>query len=228
MCRNSPTCVLLGNDPDAWSKTSSLPPPVWFNEQALLFRDSARSAAEGDMPTAIQVSRTIRSDEMRAWFDEHGQVSGRRRTGGLGLLPAPSMPIELDPVRSPAKIEKQVFERDSYRCRYCGTYVIAKEALIAFEKAVGASEFRTKGTNAEQHGVVHAFKAVADHVVPYKRGGRTDLDNLVTSCPGCNYGKEAFTVEQLGISDPRDSSPKQDRWDGLNSLVPGLLLRRIR
>jgi hypothetical protein len=95
--------------------------------------------------------------------------------------------------------------------------------LRAFEKVVGISEFRTQGTNAQQHGVIHAFKIVADHVVPHRRGGRTDLDNLVTSCPGCNYGKEAFTIEQLGISDPRDRRPVFSDWDGLTSLLPGLL-----
>lgn len=160
---------------------------------------------------------------MRAWFDEHGQVSGRRRSARLDI-PLPSvLSIELDPVRSPAKIERQIFERDSYCCRYCGLSLVAKNVLRAFERAVGISEFRTQGTNAQQHGVIHAFKIVADHVTPHRRGGRTDLDNLVTSCPGCNYGKEAFTIEQLGITDPRDRRPESNDWDGLTSLLPGLL-----
>ena len=81
-------------------------------------------------------------------------------------------------------------------------------------------------TNAAQHGVIHAFKIVADHVVPHNCGGRTDLDNLVTSCPGCNYGKEAFTLEQLGLEDPLARPPVCSGWDGLTSLIPGLLRYR--
>ena len=46
-------------------------------------------------------------------------------------------------------------------------------------------------------------KAVADHVFPWSLGGATSLDNLVTSCGGCNYDKEHWTLEQLGIEDPR-------------------------
>jgi hypothetical protein len=118
-----------------------------------------------------------------------------------------------------------VFERDFYSCRYCGLKLVDKAVLVAFERAVGISVFCIRGTNAQQHGVVHAFKIVADHVVPHRRGGRTDLDNLVTACPGCNYGKEAFTLEQLGISDPRDRPPERNGWDGLRSLLPGLLLQ---
>jgi len=115
-----------------------------------------------------------------------------------------------------------VFERDHYHCRYCGVPIVAKEPLRAFERAVGISVFRVLGTNAQQHGVIHAFKVVADHVVPHKLGGRTLPENLVTSCPGCNYGKENFTLEQLGLDNPWDRPPTTSGWDGLTPLVAGL------
>ena len=222
MCRKSKSCVLLGDDPSAWSKTVSLSPPAWFDDQASVFEEAVRKAATGDRAGAIQVLRTIRSDEMREWFDEHGQVSGRRRVWRLNVSDSATDSIALDPVRSPQKVERGVFERDSYRCRYCGVRIVAKEVLRAFERVVGTSEFRCVGTNAQQHGVIHAFKVVADHVVPHKRGGRTNLENLVTSCPGCNYGKENFTLAQLGLADPRDRLPLSSDWDGLTSLMTGL------
>ena len=110
--------------------------------------------------------------------------------------------------------------------------MVTKEVLEAFKRAVDAPRDRdfatshfytsTKGKNAQQHGVVHAFKIVADHVVPYGCGGRTDLANLVTSCPGCNYGKDRFTIHQLGIDDPRVRPPEYSDWDGLTSLTEGL------
>jgi 5-methylcytosine-specific restriction endonuclease McrA len=120
------------------------------------------------------------------------------------------------------KCERVVFERDGYTCRYCGLPVVAKEVLIAFEHVVGVAAFSTRGTNAEQHGVIHAFKLVADHVVPHKLGGKTDIDNLVTACPACNYGKECYTLDQLGLEDPRDRDPKLGDWDGLTAFIPGL------
>lgn len=159
---------------------------------------------------------------MRAWFDEHGQMSGTHRNRRLGIsLPAVSSE-DFDSISSPARFERQVFKRDSYTCRYCGLRVIAKEVLVAFEKAVGTAEFRTVGSNLQQHGIVHGFKLVADHVLPFKRGGRTAMENLITACPGCNYGKYHFTLKQLGLDDPFKRDPASNGWDGLTSLVSGL------
>ncbi len=222
MCHKSKQCLLLGPDPATWSRAAPLLPPDWFTGQALLFRDAAQRAADGDRAGAIEILRTMRSDEMRYWFDEHGQVSGRRRAWGLRVAVPSRAGVELDPRRSPRFYEREVFERDHYQCRYCGMPIVAKEALRAFERAVGISVFRVLGTNAQQHGVIHAFKVVADHVVPHKLGGRTLPENLVTSCPGCNYGKENFTLEQLGLDDPRDRLPIPSTWDGLTSLVERL------
>jgi 5-methylcytosine-specific restriction endonuclease McrA len=222
MCRKSKSCILLGDEPSAWDKSIPLPPPAWFDEQAFLFRDAAEKAANGERDEAVQILRRIRSDEMRVWFDEHGQMSGLHRIRRLGVSAPKVSPDTFDVLRSPARYEKLVFERDFYKCRYCGLRLIAKGVLTAFEKAVGISEFCTQGTNADQHGVIHAFKIVADHVVPYGSGGQTNPDNLVSSCPACNYGKYNYTLEQLGIDDPRDRPPVHCDWDGLTSLIDGL------
>jgi hypothetical protein len=37
-------------------------------------------------------------------------------------------------------------------------------------------------------------KLVVDHVVPVAEGGRSNKDNLVTSCPACNAGKAAKLI----------------------------------
>jgi hypothetical protein len=136
-----------------------------------VFRDAVHAAAEGATADALQILSTIRSDEMRHWFEEHREPSGRHRTIGLGVSREPVC-CEVDSLRSPAKYEKAVFERDHYTCRYCGLPVVAKEVLARFEKVVGIAAFRTIGTNAQQHGVIHAFKLVADYVIPHKLGGK--------------------------------------------------------
>jgi hypothetical protein len=45
---------------------------------------------------------------------------------------------------------------------------------------------------------------------------------LVSACPGCNYGKDAHTVEQMGLDNPFNHLPTGSGWDGLTSLVVGL------
>jgi len=221
MCRGKRFCVELGSDPLRWSRTVPLPLPDWFDAQLDTFVEAARYVASGDRASGVSVLQSIRSNDLRCWLCEHGQMSGIHRRRTLGV-PAPPYSGDTDKNNLRA-IEDRVFTRDGYRCRYCGTRVVAKSALAALERAVGKPEFCcSTNINAEDHGIVLVFKAVADHVAPLKLGGRTDLDNLVTGCQPCNYGKYNFTLDQLGLDDPRERPPVTDDWDGLTSLVPGL------
>jgi len=129
---------------------------------------------------------------------------------------------KLDPIRSPDRFSKDVFARDSYTCRYCGIGVIPKDVLDAYGMVVGKDNFCPTGTNQKRHGIVLAFRANADHVIPWKIGGRTNPENLVTSCWSCNYGKAGYTLGELGLTDPRNNTIKLNKWDGLTSLKKGL------
>jgi hypothetical protein len=62
------------------------------------------------------------------------------------------------------KLRFQVFERDTYRCRYCGRHLDALDC------------------EAGEHLVI-------EHVVAIAKGGTSDLPNLVTACNTCNAGK---------------------------------------
>lgn len=222
MCRKAKTCTELGTDVSTWDNRSPLRPPSWFNDQLLIFVAAVELAADGNRGAAVGMIETMRSDEMRYWFDEHGQTSGMHRKRYFQISVPVVSPDNYDVIREPRKFEREVFKRDCYTCRYCDLRLLSKEVLVAFERVVGSDIFRTTGTNPQQHGAVHAFKIVADHVVPYKLGGRTNLDNLVSACPACNYGKYNFTLEQMGIEDPRNYPPVTSTWDGLLHLVPQL------
>lgn len=39
-------------------------------------------------------------------------------------------------------------------------------------------------------------KPHCDHVVPVSRGGASDLANLTTACPPCNFGKSGKTLDE--------------------------------
>jgi hypothetical protein len=64
----------------------------------------------------------------------------------------------------PPKMRFEVLHRDAFRCRYCG---------------------RSANDGARLH---------LDHIVPVARGGRTEPDNLITSCDTCNFGKSTRDV----------------------------------
>jgi 5-methylcytosine-specific restriction endonuclease McrA len=166
---------------------------------------------------------------MRQWYDEHAGRVGSRRKHKIGVAAPKPIPEEQRDDRDKLmKISRKlVYKRDCYTCRYCGQRVVPTEILAGFMKALpkddrGNYYFDTSAEHKVGHGIVHVFKAVADHGVPHSIGGPTDMENLVTACGGCNYGKSDYTVEQIGIQDPRKRPPAKSDWDGLQSLLPGL------
>src|ERR1017187_8592047 len=225
MCRGKKICTKLGINAANWSKEAPLMPPGWGDGQLTIFAEAVRLASVGDVVRARIQLASIRSEDLQTWFIEHGQQSGFFRDRVLHIA-KPHSTLPFDPIRSPDKLATEVFKRDGYRCRYCGSRLVPINVLKAFSKAVGQDAFRATGTNLERHGIVLAFRANADHVVPWTLGARTDMTNLVSACWSCNFGKSSYTLEQIGVDDPRDRPiPASDGWDGLMSLLPGLRAR---
>lgn len=52
-----------------------------------------------------------------------------------------------------------------------------------------------------------------DHVIPVSRGGKDDLENLVTACLDCNIGKKAKIIKLMKRC-PKCRSPYWDRPKG--------------
>lgn len=63
------------------------------------------------------------------------------------------------------KIRFQIFERDGFKCQYCG------------------------------RGVKDDVVLVPDHIIPRIKGGRDTPDNLITSCRECNAGKSDILID---------------------------------
>lgn len=99
-------------------------------------------------------------------------------------------PLVLEGIkRMPSKlIEREVYNRDGWRCRYCGSRVISKEARDVFRKYFPV-EARKGKTNEDNHFGLATLSASLDHIVPYKRGGSNEMDNLVTACGPCQFGR---------------------------------------
>jgi hypothetical protein len=218
VCRAADSCTELGTDSTQWSKKAPLLPPKFFDEALEHFVRAYRLAEVQDLETSLVELEKTRSDDLRDWFVEHGQMSGwHHRVKGLNLpKPAEYMgPLETE--RSIKAFEASVYVRDGYMCRYCSLRVIDTKSLIRFEKWVGSENFKVKGKgNQVRHGVALVFRATADHVVPISHGGRTNLENLVTSCWSCNYGKYNALVEQMGLDDPRERPAEAlTDWNGL-------------
>jgi len=216
MCRGKLICSELGTDPNRWDKFSPLPTPHWMKGEIDVFVTAVNEILHDKKENCLQILKEIKSDEITQCYIEHVQMSGRHRKNILKISPPPAVSTEeRDPIRSPHKIQEQVFQRDGYRCRYCGNKLISQKFIRRFIQKLNDPIFRRGRTNLATHGIIHLTWPVADHVVPWNQGGRTDLDNLVSSCASCNYGKDGNTIQQIGIHNPFDREPIIDTWNGL-------------
>ena len=125
---------------------------------------------------------------------------------------------ERHPTRMPTQsVQNQIFEKDGWRCRFCGIKVLSKKArnklvkLFPEETHWGSSEFK-------RHSALYAMAASLDHVIPHSRGGENELSNFVTTCYCCQFGRGQWTLEESELHDPRDFEPLVDEWDGLTRL----------
>lgn len=120
-----------------------------------------------------------------------------------------------------AHLEAAVIARDGYFCRYCGVPVIDKKICNAMLKHFSPTG-EIPSSNASYNASLLAAKFVCDHIFPYQLGGENELANLVACCGTCNYGKGAYTLEQLQLADPLIARcPPPDgfeNWDGLTRL----------
>lgn len=213
--------MLLGQDPATWSKFEPLPAAPALLESFPHFASAVRAAADGDVEGARLELQAMDSAAIREWYIEHAQIAGNCRVKALGCAPQPKFGGEIDPLVYPnASVVQDVLARDGYRCRYCQRPVVHEKLLKAVRAVVGAESLPFGPTNLTAHGAVFAHRAVLDHVLPRKRGGRTEPGNLVTACYPCNFGKAEYTLEQLGLCPPRPAVV--DTWDGLHSLLPTL------
>lgn len=115
--------------------------------------------------------------------------------------------------------ELWIYQRDGYRCRYCGSRVVLKKARQILTASLPAHVPWPSAPNRDKHAAFYALNSVIDHVVPHSRGGDSSPDNLVTACWPCNFYKEDATLEELGLDDPRSRPPVVDGWDGLERIV---------
>jgi hypothetical protein len=119
------------------------------------------------------------------------------------------------PVRMPSAAEcAQLQARDGFHCRFCGVALVRTEIRERIRESY--KDLPIWGDkNDKQHAALQAMWLQYDHVLPHSRGGDNRFENLIITCAPCNYGRMDYTLEELGLVDPRTREPVRSSWDGL-------------
>jgi hypothetical protein len=171
-----------------------------------------------------QASANFAKAEMSSVRDWTEAIWGKHRPEVLCIRSVPNSPPTLPKearvkLRMPtAKEQASLIEKHGYKCAFCGIPLIHKRvrsrAVRLYPESVSWGR-----TNQTQHAAFQAMWLQFDHVLPHARGGDNSIDNLLITCAPCNFGRMNYTLEELGLSDPRDRAIDKGAWDGLESFI---------
>ena len=194
-------------------------PEIWHTAELLDLAVDKHLA--GDHTGAERLITDANMPEVREWVESLWGKESRdiHRVRKVKGSPPNLEKDDRDSKRDATTDQKRVLiERDGYRCRFCGIPVARPEVRKAIHRSYPQA-LPWGRTNAEQHAAFQCLWMQFDHVLPYSRGGRTCLDNLIITCAPCNYGRSEWTLEEVGLMDPRNRPPQQIAWDGLERFM---------
>lgn len=132
---------------------------------------------------------------------------------------APQQSKNRDKLRMPsARVEQSIYERDGWHCRFCGCPVISKKVRKELGQLFPEAA-RWGRVNTQKHFGLAALESTLDHLLPHSRGGDNSLENLITACGPCQFGRGNSTLEEVGLTNPLERGPIHNNWDGLTRLL---------
>jgi 5-methylcytosine-specific restriction endonuclease McrA len=125
------------------------------------------------------------------------------------------------PSPPPLPMQAAIFARDRYTCRYCETRTVLIPVMYAISALYGGIFKAHRYWRRDETDIAYwTYATSIEHIVPIKRGGTNDPENLLTACWRCNEEKGTHTLLQLDWQVRPISSRA---WDGLGSKLPGLV-----
>jgi 5-methylcytosine-specific restriction endonuclease McrA len=194
-----------------------LPPIPELEEVAGILGNAADAILGGDLTEA---KRLLIAANNPVIFNFAQQIMGPTNPSIHGSPPRRPATQAVSGIRMPQpRVQREIFQRDGWRCRFCGCRVVWAAARTVIGRVLPGT-IPWPSTNVGRHSAFFALEASLDHIVPHSRGGNNDPFNLVAACQPCQFGRNDWTLEEVGLLDPWERPPIIDRWDGLTRLEP--------
>jgi 5-methylcytosine-specific restriction endonuclease McrA len=194
----------------------SISDPLPEIADAARYLDAAVSAhLQGKPALAEELIRVADMPEIRKWLKTiWADSTVHLRFPSVEEPPSLSKELRARDRMPPKADKERIHLRDGYTCRFCGIPVVRPETRKRI-RAIYPNALIWGDKEIQQHAAFQAMWAQYDHVVPHAKGGTNDLDNLVLTCAACNFGRGSYTLEEVGVADPRSRPPIRTAWDGL-------------
>jgi hypothetical protein len=188
---------------------------------AAMLRQAASAHLSGLTKEAEQLLRESNSAAVRQWLDSiWGKSSPYVQVRSVHDAPGNLSTSGRVESRMPTSQGKRLLlKRDGFHCRFCGLPLIRQEVRSHLHRCY-PDALPWGRTNLSQHAAFQALWVQYDHILPHARGGSNDLQNMVIACAACNFGRMNYTLEEVGIADPRLHSPFESDWNGLEDVLP--------
>ena len=198
-------------------------PPI--SEIAIAARhlnDAVTAHLKGRISEAKELLVQANIAAIREWADLLIGKFSKYNTPRFRLSSASRVAVTREKARMPtSELKRMLHIRYGYHCCFCGTPVIRRQVrkrLVSLYPEAVPWSLR----DADKHDALFVMEAQYDHVVPYSRGGGNGLENIVLTCLPCNYARGSFTLEEMGLVDPRTRKRVEcvfSVWDGLERLL---------
>ncbi len=186
-------------------------------------RDAVSAHLRGEPDVAEALFRLADNKDVRDWTESvWGRGSSynrpRRRLAEPPhiLLQQQKERQKTVPRYASRETERLVHQRDGHYCRFCDIPVIRPDVRKAIRKVYPAA-VPWGDLNPSQHAGFQCTWAQYDHILPYSRGGTSDLKNIYLTCAPCNNGRGSFVLEEFDLIHPNLREPRQGPWDGLEN-----------
>lgn len=157
------------------------------------------------------------------WSGHKNEIRGIRAVHDLPpVLPKNERYTPRDPSRA---MKQALIARDGFHCRLCGIPLIRAEVRKELNRLYPKEARWTGLRPVDQHRGLQVMWLQYDHVIVHSRGGPTTMENLVVTCPACNFGRDRYMLSEVGLRDPRfhrrlPTWPNWKEWDGLERILP--------
>ncbi|MBR7801158.1 HNH endonuclease [Undibacterium fentianense] len=188
---------------------------------AELIRTAVEAHISGNSEVASDLFNLANDIAVREWLESiWGKSSPYVKFKSVpNSLPILSKEDRLE-VRMPSGQQKaSLLRRDGFYCRFCEIPVIRKE-VRHYLHTIYPNTLPWGRKNISQHAAFQVMWAQYDHIIPHARGGTNSLENMVITCAACNFGRMDFTLEEVGIEDPRSRLIKRGLWNGMEHVLP--------